>query len=192
MDLSTILGWLSGNTGGPSTPVYPPGVSLNRPQGGGYPNGLAIPGAAPAGVPVPVSPKVDLPPVPGATQQIPPVPGNQRIPMPTARPPDLLGMLMGPSAPPSQEGAMYSPSQGPGDAVTQATPDTQTPVSAAMRAPPGAGAGAASAPRAPAPPGPNRMSPGMLNALIGGQNPLAAGAQTPPVMALLSKLLGGR
>jgi len=192
MDLSTILGWLSGNTGGPSTPVYPPGVSLNRPQGGGYPNGLAIPGAAPAAVPVPVSPKVDLPPVPGATPQIPPVPGNQRIPIPAARPANPLSMLFGPSISPSQAGTWSdNPSQGPGEAVSAGKPlGGLISILEALMAAPGEGASAPRAPSAPAPPSANRLPPGMLNALLGGKNPLAQ--SRAPNTPMLSRLLGGR
>lgn len=189
MDLSQLLSILMGNTTGPSTPVYPPGVSLNRPQGGQVPNGLAPPQV--------VGQRTDLPVLPPA-HPVPVVPGNQRIPVPTARPTGMENTIAGvsalsgygPSVSPSQEGVMASPSQGPGEAVTQPDPVSRMPgiMEAIQRMTEGNSAPAA--PRAPAPPAPNRMAPGQLPALIGGQNPLAP--QQTPVIAMLSRLLGGR
>jgi len=138
--------------------------------------------------------KIDLPPAPAPATPAPAVPGNQRIPIPTARPAGvggLLGELFGPSISPSQQGVVSdNPSQGPGAAVTPDAPTAPVSIMDALRQitqPAGA-----RAPAAPAPPGPARMAPGAASRLIGGQNPLAQVAQTPPIMILLSKLLGGR
>lgn len=153
--------------------------------------GVPAPAPVPAPVPVPapaatVAPEPAPAPVPTTT------PGTSTLPapIPRMRPEGLLGMLMGPSAPPSQEGAMYAPSQGPGEAVTQPDPAATRPsILDALRAPAGAGADA-SAPRAPAPPGPRSLPPGLLLRLLGGQNPMAQSRDVN--LPLLSKLLGGR
>lgn len=142
-----------------------------------------------------VSPRVDLPPpVPGATPQLPPqttVPGAQTLPKPQPRPGDLLGMLMGPSISPSQAGVTYSPSQGPGAAVTDAVVPVAAKMPSAMDAlrAPTANAGPQVS-QAPAPPAPRSIAAGQLQALLGGQNPLAQSRAIN--LPLLSKLLGGR
>lgn len=150
-------------------------------------------------VQMPVGAKTDLPQLPPAPEPpaAPPattVPGAQTLPKPEPRPVNpLLGMLIGPSAPPSQEGTTYAPSQGPGAAVTQPDPVAKNPLVSileALASPPGANAAPQRAPTAPAPPGPSRMAPGQLLRTIGGQNPMAVsrGVNLP----LLSRLLGGR
>jgi hypothetical protein len=120
-----------------------------------------------------------------------PQPGTSRHPIPTARPMGLIPQIFGPSISPSQEGVVSeSPSQGPDAAVSPDAPVNPTSIMEAIqRITQPAGP---RAPTAPAPPGPARMAPGAASKLIGGQNPLAQVAQTPPVMVLLSKLLGGR
>jgi hypothetical protein len=150
------------------------------------------PGTSRQPIPQTVAPgKIDLPAVPAAPAPAPAVPGNQRIPIPTARPMGLIPQIFGPSISPSQEGVVSeSPSQGPDAAVSPDAPVNPTSIMEAIqRITQPAGP---RAPTAPAPPGPARMAPGAASKLIGGQNPLAQVAQTPPVMVLLSKLLGGR
>ena len=142
---------------------------------------------------IPPEPVVAASPAPAPEQTTRP----GAIPIPQARPamPEILaktlGVPFGPSISPSQEGVMASPSQGPGEAVTQ--PDgAMSPLAKLgeiLQLGQQSGGDMAGA-RAPAPPGPSRMSRGALPQLIGGQNPLAQ--QRVPVIELLSKLLGGR
>lgn len=131
-------------------------------------------------------------PVPAPGMAAPPpqttVPGALSLPKPAPSPFAALGAMLGPSMSPSQEGAAWAPSQGPGEAVTTPDVPAQKPsiLDALGAMTGGGGGGQMSAPPAPSTRG---IAPGALPALLGGRNPLAA-AQSP-VFALLSKLLGG-
>lgn len=146
-----------------------------------------MPTAAPAGAPA-------RPAAPAPAQAAAPVqstvPGALRLPK-TPSLMDTLHEMMGPSISPSQEGAAWSPSQGPGDAVTDPGGGLMSKLpsilSALSATGAGGGGGQMSAPSAPTT---RAIAPGALPSLLGGGNPLAA--EKAPLFAMLSRLLGGR
>lgn len=152
--------------------------------------GLGAGPAAAAPVPQSVAPGAGNPPAQAAAPAQSTVPGALRLPK-TPSLMDTLHEMMGPSVSPSQEGAAWSPSQGPGDAVTDPGGGLMSKLpsilSALSATGAGGGGGQMSAPSAPTT---RAIAPGALPRLLGGGNPLAA--ERAPQFAMLSRLLGGR
>lgn len=187
--LRLIQGLLAPSSMGTRTP-QPGTPRMHIPQQSVAPGRTDLPSGAGAAI---------TPPIPQTT-----VPGAQTLPTPQPTSQDniisgiarLSGQPFGPSISPSQAGTApvtQSPSQGPGAAVTPTLQDklgAKLPsILEALKGLSAGGGGGGSMPQAPAPPSPSRLAPGAVNALLGGQNPLAQ--QRAPQMALLSQLLRG-
>lgn len=173
--------------------IVTPGMAGQPPATGSGLGGLlgllGMGGATAAPAPQTVAPGTTS--LPAAPKPIPQttVPGALSLPKaPSIM--DTLHEMMGPSVSPSQEGAAWAPSQGPGEAVTDAG-GAGGPLPSILKALSsiGSGAGGGGQMSAPSAPTANRIAPGALPSLLGGGNPLAA--EKAPVIALLSKLLGG-